>query len=166
MQASKLQTALTKHTHYVLTCMCAHIVTPTHVHFTCIPYACTYRSPVLVTFVHIPAWYLFHSCRNHRGSGGSGGWCPLYFLKLTLCLHIRSLPTVLEPPPLIKPCSYVLLFYDLFAMFDAFTLRKNLRHLSWGQQLRQYVTKKSGLVCHHIILFIFGYLLVAVSYAL
>ena len=77
-----------------------------HVH------ACTCRSPLLVTFVHIPAWYLF---------------------------------------------------YDLFAMFDAFTLRKNLRHLSWGRQLRLYVTKKSGLVCHHIILFLFGYLLVAVS---
>ena len=79
---------------------------------TCVPHARTCRSPVLVTFVHIPAWYLF---------------------------------------------------YDLFAMFDAFTLRKNLRHLSWGRQLRQYVTKKSGLVCHHIILFLFGYLLVAVS---
>ena len=77
-----------------------------HVH------VCTCRSPLLVTFVHIPAWYLF---------------------------------------------------YDLFAMFDAFTLRKNLRHLSWGRQLRLYIVKKSGLVCHHIILFLFGYLLVAVS---
>jgi hypothetical protein len=55
------------------------------------------------------------------------------------------------------------LFYDLFAMFDAFTLRKNFRHLSWGRQLWLYITKKSGLVSHHIILFLFGYLLVAVS---
>jgi Na+/proline symporter len=67
---------------------------------------------MLVTFVHIPAWYLF---------------------------------------------------YDLFAMFDAFTLRKNFRHLSWGRQLWLYITKKSGLVSHHIILFLFGHLLVAVS---
>ena len=58
------------------------------------------------------------------------------------------------------------LFYDLFAMFDAFTLRKNLRHLSFVRQLKEYVTKKSGIVCHHIILFGFGYLLVAVSYVL
>ena len=34
-----------------------------------------------------------------------GAGAPLYFLKLTLCLHIRSLPTELEPP-FIKPCSY------------------------------------------------------------
>ena len=43
-----------------------------------------------------------HRRRNH---GGSGGWSPPLFSKVTLCLHIRSLPTELEPP-FIKPCSY------------------------------------------------------------
>ena len=97
--------------------MCMYMYS--HVHMYCIgnPHMHMHthkirdRSPLLVTFVHIPAWYLF---------------------------------------------------YDFFAMFDAFTLRKNLKHLSLGNQFFQYIKKKSGLVCHHIILFLGGYIFVAV----
>ena len=53
--------------------------------------------------------------------------------------------------------------YDLFAMFDAFTLSRDLKHLSFREQLVPYIEKKLGLVCHHVILFLFGYVLVAVS---
>ena len=53
--------------------------------------------------------------------------------------------------------------YDLFAMFDAFTLSRNLKHLSLSEQLVPFIKKKLGLVCHHVTLFLFGYVLVAVS---
>ena len=74
---------------------------------------CRYRSPLLVTFVHIPGWYMV---------------------------------------------------YDSFAMFDAYTLRKNLKQLSFAKQLYLFAWKKSGILFHHAILFFGGYPLVLVRY--
>ena len=47
--------------------------------------------------------------------------------------------------------------YDSFAMFDSYTLRKNLKHLSLARQLYIFAQKKSGLLFHHAILFFGGY---------
>jgi hypothetical protein len=54
------------------------------------------------------------------------------------------------------------MIYDSFAMFDSYTLRKNLKHLSLAKQLYIFARKKSGLLFHHAILFFGGYPLVLV----
>ena len=48
---------------------------------------------------------IYYVCIGVGTMGALGSSAPLYFQKLTLCLHTRSLPTELEPP-FIKPCSY------------------------------------------------------------
>ena len=67
-----------------------------------------------------------HRRRNH---GGSGGWSPPLFSKVTLCLHIRSLPTELEPP-FIKPCSYAFGDSDQYFNYHRF---EYIHYLRWSE---------------------------------
>lgn len=46
---------------------------------------------------------------------------------------------------------------DMYAMFRAYVMRKNLNDLSLKMQVRAFLAKKWSLVLHHIVLFGVGY---------
>ena len=81
------------------------------------------------------------------------------FLSLSLSLSLSRVWFVI---PIIHLAAW---YYpvDMYAMFKAYVLRKNLSNLSLKKQIGIFLTKKWSLVAHHVALFGIGYPLIAVS---